>query len=121
MPADRITAEDVVEEARALLRSTIPLRVEASDPDEEMAERAFWESANRLEDLLSRYDAQPKPRWLKPEEVGVVGAYWLYAPYPNPRDGGCVMGPFTVYDGYRVKRDRLFYGPLLKPPPPEGE
>jgi hypothetical protein len=114
-----VSAEEVIEAARGFLKATLNNAFDFDD------KRLYDEHAERLEDLLTQYDAQPKPRWLKPEEVTVEGWYWLF-------DYGvvsCVVhltryvtGRFWIFarGAYLVDcPEYLFYGPLPEPPPPE--
>ena len=100
----------------------------------------FDDHAERLESVLARYDAQPKPRWLKPEEVTEDGRYWVWEP-ADPGDTPPLFdrhparfaGHTTIKSGTAFKchpfvttqlsdsclSGYLFYGPLPEPPPPE--
>lgn len=125
-----VSAEEVIEAARGFLKATLNNAFDFDD------KRLYDEHAERLEDLLTQYDAQPKQRWLKPEEVTESGDYYPLLLGTRRCPWGFLETPVRIYadennayvhrddrDGgdYFVKyeKDRLFYGPLPEPPPPE--
>ena len=124
-----VTAEEVIDKLRLELEYD-GMHEYSGTPTEER----FEALVPQLRDLLSRYDAQPKPRWLKPEEVKESGGYWVWS-------NGDFDGVFRLYDdgcryfkveGFertdygssgvclvdvplRELRVHLFYGPLTVP------
>lgn len=116
---DHITAEDVIAAARAFLKSGSPYSWDSAQSE------AAQTALDNLRSAIDRYDAQPNPRWLKPEEVRDEGDYWTLTP---DGDTWCRGGPVyvtderIVFEWYKpidLYPDRRFYGPLPEPPPPE--
>lgn len=120
MADKQVSAEEVIEAARGFLKATLNNAFDFDD------KRLYDEHAERLEDLLTRYDAQPKPRWLKPEEVREEAFYWVsYEPiFDNPREVESVEYVVVINGVARLSKSLVhcrFYGPLPEPPPPEVE
>lgn len=120
-----VSAEEVIGAARSLLVRCAPLRLMQSGTHT-TAGHDFWSIANALQDLLDRYDAQPKPRWLKPKEVREEAFYWVsYDPIDdNPREVESVEYVVVKNGVAKLSMSLVhcrFYGPLPEPPPPEGE
>lgn len=132
-----VTAEEVIDKLRLELEYD-GMHEYSGTPTEER----FEALVPQLRDLLARYDAQPKPRWLKPGEVKEDGRYWAWQPARSgdlppyfDRHPARLCGHTKIQNG--IARDcfpfitiRLsdpdlngyfFYGPLPEPPPPEVE